>query len=198
MKKYFLILIFLLLIPFHSWAQSPQEDKAEGVFLAIGVGPRLPIGSFANSSDLGYGFNFELSYTNTDYIPFFIFARAGYETYPGSQGFYQQTDYSNFSTNTLPISAGIRYYFSPLLENIVLILPIVEVSLNYTYYQTLNQFKPSSLKSNFKDNNSKLGFNIGGGFSMFMMEILATYNYNTLNQYVALDLKVRLPLYINF
>ena len=190
--------MFLSLIPVSTRAQSPQEDKAEGVFLAIGVGPRLPIGSFANSSDLGYGFNFELSYTNTDYIPFFIFARAGYETYPGSQGFYQQTDYSNFSTNTLPVSAGIRYYFAPLLENIVLLLPIVEVSLNYTYYQTLNQFKPSSLKSNFTANNSKLGFNIGGGFSMFMMEILATYNYNTLNQYVALDLKVRLPLYINF
>jgi hypothetical protein len=198
MKNYFLILIFLLLIPVSSWAQLPQEDKAEGVFFAIGVGPRLPIGSFANSSDLGYGFNFEFSYTNTDYIPFFIFAKVGYETYPGSQNFYQQTDLSNFSTNTLPVNAGIRYYFPPLLENIVLILPIVEVSLNYTYYQTLNQFKTSSLKSNFKETNSKLGFSIGGGFSMFMMEILAAYNYNTLNQYVALDLKVRLPLYINF
>jgi hypothetical protein len=197
MKKYFLTLLFLLLIPVSSWAQSPQEDKAEGVFLAIGVGPRLPIGDFANSSDLGYGFNFELSYTNTDYIPFFIFAKAGYETYPGSQSFYQQTDYSNFSTNALPISAGLRYYFKPLLENIVLIIPIIEASVDYTYYKTLNQFKPSSLKSNFTDNNSKLGFSIGGGFSMFMMEILAAYNYNTSNQFIALDLKVRLPLYIN-
>src|ERR1035441_7796704 len=87
MKKYFLILIFMLLIPFPSRAQRPQEDKAEGVFLAIGVGPRLPLGSFANSSDLGYGFNFELSYTNTDYIPFFIFAKAVYETSLGSQSF---------------------------------------------------------------------------------------------------------------
>jgi hypothetical protein len=196
MKKYFLILIFLLIIPVPSWAQ--HEDKAEGVFLAIGVGPRLPVGSFANSSDLGYGFNFEFSYTNTDYIPLFIFAKAGFETYPGSQSFYQQTEYSNFSTNILPVSAGLRYYFKPLLENIVLIIPMVEVSLDYLYYQTLNQFKPSSLKSNFKDNYSKLGFSIGGGFSMFMMEILAVYNYNTSNQYVALDLKVRLPLYINF
>jgi hypothetical protein len=197
MNKYFLILIFLLLIPVSSRAQRPQEDKAEGVFLAIGVGPRLPIGDFANSSDLGYGFNFEISYTNTDYIPLFIFAKAGYETYPGSQSFYQQTDYSNFSTNALPISAGLRYYFKPLLENIVLIIPIVEASVDYTYYQTLNQFKPSSLKSNFTDNNSKLGFSIGGGFSMFMMEILAEYNYNSSNQNIALDLKVRLPLYIN-
>jgi len=198
MKKYFLILLFFLLIPTLSWTQTPQEDKAERVFLAIGVGPRLPVGSFANSSDLGYGFNFELSYTNTDYIPLFIFAKAGFETYPGSQSFYQQTEYSNFSTNTLPVNVGLRYYFKPLLENIVLIIPIVEVSADYTYYQILNQFKPSSLKSNYKNNFSKLGLTIGGGFSMFMMEILAAYNYNTSNQYIALDLKVRLPLYINF
>jgi hypothetical protein len=197
MKKYFLILIVLLLISASTWAQSPQEAKAEGVFLAIGVGPRLPVGVFANSSDLGYGFNLELSYTNTEYVPLFLFAKVGYETYPGSQSYYQQTDYSNFSTNTLPVSLGLRYYFSPLLENIVLIIPLAEVSVCYTYYQTLNQFKPSSLKSNFTDNNSKLGFSVGGGFSMFIMEILASYNFNNANQYVALDLKVRLPLYIN-
>jgi hypothetical protein len=197
MKKCFSILLFILLIPVPSRAQQPEGDKAEGVFLAIGVGPRLPIGSFAASSDLGYGFNFEFSYTNTDYIPLFIFAKAGFETYPGSQSFYQQTEYSNFSTNMLPVSAGLRYYFKPLLENIVLIIPIIEISADYTYYQTLNQFKTSSLKSNYKDNFSKLGFSVGGGFSMFMMEILVAYNFNTSNQYIALDLKVRLPLYVN-
>ena len=197
MKKYFLILIFLLLIPASSFAENSQEQKAEGVFLAIGVGPRLPVGLFANSSDLGYGFNFELSYANSDYIPLFVFAKAGYETYPGSQSFYQQTEYSNFSTNTLPVNAGLRYYFSPLLENIVLIIPMVEVSLSYTYYQKLHQFKSTSSRSNFTEKNSKIGFSIGGGFSMFMMEILAAYNYYSSNQYIALDLKVRLPLYIN-
>ena len=194
MKKYFLLILLLVLI---SPSLKAQEGKAEGVFLAIGVGPRLPVGVFANSSDLGYGFNFELSYTNTDYIPLFLFAKLGYETYPGSQSFYKTTDYSNFSTNTLPVSAGLRYYFGPILENIVLIIPITEVSVCYTYYQTLNQFKSSSLKSNFTATNSKLGFSVGGGFSMFIMEILATYNFNNSNQYVALDLKVRLPLYIN-
>jgi hypothetical protein len=197
MKKYLLILLILLLIPASSKAENPQEDKAEGVFLAIGVGPRLPVGAFANSSDLGYGFNFELSYANSEYIPLFLFAKVGYETYPGSQSLYQQTEYSNFSTNSLPVNAGLRYYFSPLLENIVLIIPMLEVSIGYTYYQKLNQFKSNSLRSNFTEKGSKLGYSIGGGFSMFMMEIFAAYNYFPSNQFIALDLKVRLPLYIN-
>ena len=197
MKNHFLIIVLLLLLAISSVEIYSQEAKAEGVFLAIGVGPRLPVSSFANTSDLGYGFNFEISYTNTDYLPIFFFAKAGYETYPGSQSFYQQTEYSNFSTNTLPVSAGARYYFGPLLENIVLVIPMIEVSLDYSYYQKLNQFKATSLRSNFTESSSKIGFSFGGGFSMFMMEILATYNYYPSNQYIALDLKVRLPLYIN-
>ena len=197
MKKILLLLILFSLSGYLK-AQTLVEEKARGVFLSIGVGPRLPVGFFANSSDIGYGFNFEFSYTDNDYIPFFLFARMGFETYPGSQSFYQQSDYSNFSTNVLPINAGIRYYFKPLLENVVLLMPVAEVSVGYTYYNKLNQFKTTSLRSNYTEKSSKIGLSAGGGFSMFLMEILATYNYYQSNQYIAVDLKVRLPLYINF
>jgi hypothetical protein len=198
MKKYFTIISVLLLFQANLSAGSPNEDKARGVFFAFGVGPRLPVGFFANSSDLGYGFNFEFSYTDNDYLPVFLFARAGFETYPGSQSFYQQSDYSNYSTNVLPVNAGIRYYFTPLIESVVLLIPMVEASFNYSYYQKLNQFKPSSLRSNYTEKSSKIGLSVGGGFSMFLMEVLATYNYFQSNQYIAVDLKVRLPLYITF
>jgi hypothetical protein len=197
MKKILLFIILFSLTGFLK-AQTPNDDRARGVFIAFGVGPRLPLGFFASSSVVGYGFNFEFSYTDDKYIPFFLFARAGFETYPGSQTFYQQSDYSNFSTNILPVNAGIRYYFKPLLEKVVLFMPMAEVSVGYTYYNKLNQFKTTSLRSNYTDKSSKIGFSAGGGFSMFLMEILATYNYYETNQYIAVDLKVRLPLYISF
>ena len=93
---------------------------------------------------------------------------------------------------------GIRYYFPPLLENIVLLIPIAEVSAGYNYYEVLHEFKIGTDKSNYLEDNSKVGFSVGGGVSMFMMEILVAYNYFQNNQFVAFDLKVRLPLYINF
>jgi len=195
MKKYFLIIICLSYIPF---LISKPADKARGVFIAFGVGPRLPISTFANSTDLGYGFNLEISYTDNEYLPFFIFGKIGFEQFPGSQDFYQATDYSNFSTNSIPINGGIRYYFPPLLENIVLFIPIIEASFNFAYYQKLHEFKPSSGRNNFLEENSKIGFSVGGGISMFMMEILAAYNYFQTNQFISIDLKVRLPLFISF
>jgi hypothetical protein len=191
-----ILLIFLLTSVYIYGGESPAS-KAVGIFLSAGVGPRLPVGNFATSTDLGYGLLLETSYTDTDYLPFFIFARIGYEQFPGSQDFYQQTDYSNYSTTILPASLGLRYYFGPLAENVVLFIPVVEASLSLTYFQVLNEFKSDVERSNFKDELWKVGGTVGAGLSMFLLEIMANYTYYDSNQYLSFNLSVRLPLFIN-
>lgn len=192
------LLISFLLLASISFAEKPPSSKATGFFVAFGVGPRMPIGDFSNTTDIGYGVNVEFSYTDNEFLPVFLFGNIGYEQYPGSQNYFQETDYSNFHTNALPVNIGARYYFAPLLENIVLLLPIVQASASYTYYQTLNEFDQNSGKNNFLENESKFGFSAGAGISMFMMELLASYNYMPSNQFISVDLKVRIPLYISF
>jgi hypothetical protein len=193
MKKILLLIILSSLVVL---AQNGPEDKARGIFIAIGVGPRIPVAFFGSSTDMGYGINVEISYTDDQYLPIFLFAKAGFETYPGSQDFYRQSLYNNYTTNSVPLSAGARYYFKPLVQSIVLLIPLVEASVNFDYFYKLHQFKPTAQRLNYIEETTKLGFSVGGGFSMFMLEILATYNYYQTNQYYGLDLKVRLPLYI--
>lgn len=192
------LLISFLLLASISFAEKPPSSKATGFFVAFGVGPRMPIGDFSNTTDIGYGVNVEFSYTDNEFLPVFLFGNIGYEQYPGSQNYFQETDYSNFHTNALPVNIGARYYFAPLLENIVLLMPIVQASASYTYYQTLNEFDQNSGKNNFLENESKFGFSAGAGISMFIMELLASYNYMPSNQFISIDLKVRIPLYISF
>ena len=195
LAKYFIL--FLILLPSVLVAEKPPASKAVGVFLAVGVGARLPASDFSNTTDLGYGLNVEASYTDSDYLPIFIFARIGYEQFPGSQDFYQQTDYSNYSTTIVPVSLGVRYYFSPMVESIILLMPIVEGSVSYSYFHVLNEFKADAGRTNFKEDLWKFGGNIGAGISMFMLEIMANYNYYESNQYFSFNLNVRLPLLIN-
>ena len=195
MKNYFLIL--LLLIPASIFSEIPPASKATGIFLAAGVGPRLPVGTFATSTDLGYGFNLEISYTDSDNLPFFIFTKIGFEQYPGSQSYYQSSDYSNFSTQAVPVNLGIRYYFSPLVSSVVLLMPVLEISASYSFIQNLHEFKVDSGRNNFTEEISKFGGSAGVGISMFLLEIIASYNYFESNQYVSINLNVRLPLIIN-
>lgn len=190
--------LILLLLTGVSFSQTKSSDRAQGFFLAFGVGPRVPIAEFSDKSILGYGFNIEFSYADTDVLPIFFFSTVGFEQYPGSQDLYKETDYSNFHTNALPVTIGGRYYFSPIVEDIVLLMPIIQASANFNYYEKLHQFKLDSGRNNYLENEVKFGFSAGAGVSMFMMEILASYNYYELNQFISFDLKVRIPLFIKF
>ena len=100
--KYLLILLFI----YHAnaFADKPPANRATGFFIAFGVGPRMPIGEFANTTDIGYGLNVEFSYTDNEFLPVFLYANIGYEQYPGSQNFFQETQYSNYHTNALPVN----------------------------------------------------------------------------------------------
>jgi len=191
--------IFLLSILFQqlAFAGEPPVSKAVGVFLAAGVGPRLPVGQFANSTDLGYGLAVDISYTDSDHLPFFIFTRLGYEQFPGSQDYYQESDYSNYSTTIVPVSLGIRYYFGPLVESTILLIPVLEGSASYTYFHMLNEFKADANKTNYTEDLWKFGGTVGAGISMFIMEIMANYTYYESNQYFSINLNIRLPLFVN-
>jgi hypothetical protein len=180
------------------FAGGLPADKATGVFLSVGVGPRLPIGVFANSTSFGYGFNMEFSYTDNEVLPVFLFGKIGFEQYSGSADFYQESDYTHFSTKMMPVNLGARYYLPPILEQFVLILPAVEFSASYALVQELNEFKAGSGKNNFIDTKGKFGFSIGAGISMFLLEIMGNYNFFNGTQTLSVDLKARLPLFVSF
>lgn len=191
-------IVIILFCSVIGYSGNLPAEKARGIFLAVGVGPRLPVGTFSTQSDLGYGFNLEVSYTDNEYLPFFIYAKAGFEQYPGSPEFYQTSNHNNLSTTIFPVVMGARYYFPPIMENVVLFIPIVEASVAYSFLSRVHQFKPSSEKNNYTEEFSELGLNVGVGISMFLLEIVLDYSYFKTVQYIGLDVKVRLPLFVNY
>lgn len=195
MKKFIFAIIILSV---QSFAATLPSDKARGSFLTIGVGPRVPLFGFAKTTTLGYAFNVEFSYTDNEYLPVFLFSKIGFEQYPGDSDFYLASEYSHFSTTIIPINLGARYFFAPLLENIILLMPIIELSGSIGICSELHQFKPEALRNNFTNDSIKFGASAGIGVSMFLMDLIGSYNYYNDNQFLSVDLKVRLPLFISF
>ncbi len=192
-----LVIIIIIFSTAILFGQTPGNSKATGLFLSFSVGPRIPVDNFAIYTSTGYGFNMELAYADNELLPFFLYGKIGFEQYLGNQKLYQTTQYSGFSTNFIPINIGARFYFPPMIENIFLMMPIAEISVAYGLFANLHQFKLDSGRTNFSQDVSKVGFTLGGGFSMFLMEILASYNYFNNNQFLSFDLKVRIPLYVS-
>lgn len=198
MMKSLNFILLILFITFQSFAGIPPAGRATGFFLGVGVGPRIPVSEFAQRSNIGYGINAEISYTDNSFLPVFLFLNTGYEQYPGSQSYFKENEYSNININSVPVNAGIRYYFPPIIESIFLLMPMVQASANYTHTNTLYEFDESLNKKSIIENKNEFGFSAGIGVSAFMMELLTSYNYLPEKQFISVDLKVRFPLYINF
>ncbi len=193
-KKILFLIVFSCA---YIYPAQPQSDKARGMFVSFNAGPRVPIGVFSDRSNMGIGFNLSLDYTDNEYLPFFLFGKVGYEQFPGSQDFYQSSDYTHYSTNFVPFTLGARYYFAPILENFVIIMPCIEVGGNLAIYQTLHQYKLSSGIPSYNEDGTKFGYEVGVGVSMFLAEIMASYHYYPEHQFLSVDMRLRLPLYIS-
>lgn len=193
MKK----IIFLLIALYScSFAQNFDSGKARGLFLSFAVGPRIPIAESAKSEALGMGINVGLSYTDNEYIPLFVYAKLGYEHYPGAMDLYRRTNYSSFTTNVIPINIGARIFLPPIVKDIVLLIPTAEFGGSIGFYEKSHQYKIDSHKSDFLESTTKMGFHIGAGLSMFLIEVMGSYNYFPNNEYLAADLRIRIPIFI--
>jgi len=190
------IYIVLFLISNSLFGQGFQFGQAKGLFMAVGVGPRFPIGSFAEDQNIGVGVDVTFSYTDNEFLPIFFYSTIGYQHYPGRQDFYYRSDYSSFTSNVILLSPGVRYYFPALLENIVLLMPIVDVGLHFSYFEKLHQFKLETTRQNYLENVSKTGFHIGAGFSMFILDVITYYNYLHNNQFISFNLRANIPIFV--
>ncbi len=196
MKLFKKIFYFFFLLYSLSLAQVSNPSNAQGVFLTVGVGPRFPIGDFGNQQSIGAGFDAMVSFTDNSLAPLFFYLNIGYQNHPGDYDYYKVTDHSSISTNIVSFHAGSRYFFTPIIEDMILLMPILEGGITYAYVEKYHQYKIDTGRNDRLEALSQLGFHIGGGLSFFLMDVIASYNYLKSSQYFSLNLRLTIPLAI--
>ncbi len=192
MKK---TIIFILLLSSVSMAQGFKLGEARGLFMSVGVGPKMPVGDFSATNDLGIGFDFTFSYTDNQFLPLFFYTRLGFQTFPGSTKMYKTSDYASFTTSEFLIMPGIRFFFPPVISDVILVMPIAEVGPSFGLFSNTHVFKSSSAKTNYDEINGIFGFHVGGGFSMFFLEGMLNYYYFPEHHSISFDLRVQIPVF---
>jgi len=191
MKKVFFI--FFLSFSF-TQAQIIKLGEARGLFFSLAIGPRMPLGDFSLSHNIGIGINLESSYTDNNFLPIFFYSKFSYQHFPGRQHFYQITDYASISSNLYVVGLGGRFFFPPLIHNVIIVLPFLEGGISFAILERLHQFKIGSNRNNYTETKSMSGIQIGGGLSMFLIEVGIFYNYFYRNQYLSFNIKIRVPI----
>jgi hypothetical protein len=193
MKKLLIILFVLNTLAF---AQPIKFGDAKGLFMAVGVGPRFPVSSFGDKNNIGVGFDVTFSYSDNLLMPIFLYGSLGFEHFPGRQDFYKKSDYSSFSSNVVVIQGGAKYYFSPIFDDVVLLMPIAEAGIEFAYFEDFHQFKIDKEKSDYLSDYGKFGMHAGVGISMFILDVVAYYNYIPDHQYISFVVKANIPIFV--
>lgn len=193
-KILFIILIVLINSSIHSQIFSPGQ--AQGLFMSVGIGPKIPVGDYSDSHNIGVGSDITFSYTNNKIAPLFIYNKIGFEHFPGRQNFYKTSAYSSISSNVIYIYPGVRLFLPPIIDQDFLLMPIIEAGASWAWFEKYHQFKIDSGLSNYTENDTKWGFHIGAGFSMFLLDVITYYNYFHDHQYLSFDLKLRIPIFV--
>ncbi|MFZ1290538.1 MAG: hypothetical protein WAR79_10630 [Melioribacteraceae bacterium] len=188
-------LIFIIFFSYNFLSAQIENNKdAKGVFLSLGVGPRFPMGEFASRSNIGPGFCAVVSYTDVNFLPIFFYGKFGYQNHSGSYKFYQNSDHSTLTSSLFSADFGVKYFFNPIVDDMILLMPFAEGGISYSYVTDFHQYKIDLEKSNRLENLSKVGFHFGGGLSLFLMDIVASYNYLYEYQFFSLDLRITIPV----
>lgn len=192
------IFIFVIILLFSApvYPQLFTPGQAQGLFMSVGVGPKIPIGDYSDTHNMGVGFDFTFSYTDNNLAPLFAYVKTGYQHFPGRQNYYKTSDHSSISTNVIFVYPGARIFLPPVIEQEFLLMPVVEVGASWGWFQTYHQYKIDAGKSNYTEDDTKWGIHMGVGFSMFLLDVLTYYNYFHNHQYLSFDLRLRIPIFV--
>ncbi len=192
MKKIVPIILFFNSLLF---SQGFQLGEARGIFVSVGVGPKIPIGNFSATNDIGVGFDFTASYTDNQFLPIFFNLKLGYQTFPGATKMYKTSDYASFTTNEFFVMPGIKFYFPPFVTDELLIMPIAEIGPSLGLFYNTHVFKSTSNRVNFDETITKFGFHLGAGISMFFLEGIFSYHFFQDSQIISFDLRIQIPVF---
>lgn len=197
-KKIQQIVMLIFILTGSSAGQDLSLGDARGLFFSIGVGPKIPIGDYSATNGLGIGVDVTFSYADNQILPLFFYTKLGYQHYPASNNLIKKSEYASYMTNEYLILPGIRYYFAPMIEDEILLMPIIELGPSIGIFNNSHIFQTESGRDDFDETLTKFGFHVGGGFSMFLMEATLNYFYFTDNHSLSLDLRIQIPIYGKF
>jgi hypothetical protein len=191
-----LLLAFIFIAPI-SKAQITDFEmgEARGLFLGLGVGPRFAVGSFADNHFFASGFEATLSYGDNNSIPFFVYGKFNFASFPSE--FVDVLDKPSFEiyTRFFALEPGIRYFFPPISDEVVLLMPFVEGGMNLALVHSGYQLT-TGYKTQYTEDEFKFGIHAGFGVSMFLLDALISYNYFYEYQFIGFSLRVRIPIFI--
>jgi hypothetical protein len=195
LRKYVLLTLLFLSLPAYGQLLNFKLGEARGLFLGMGVGPRIAVGDLSINHSMASGVEVILSYTDNRRIPFFVYSKAQFINFPSEFKDVLSGTVFELSSKVLSLQPGVRYFLPPISTQVVLLMPFVEGGMNLGVMLNKYQYN-GAFKSQYYDSSLHFGFHAGVGVSVFLMDALISYNYYYSYQFLGFTLRVRIPIFM--
>jgi len=168
-----------------------NPKKPGGLFITPVLGAEFPTRDFVSNSKYAMCLGGKLEYASLSIYPLVIGASIQYENHGGSDDFKTKYLINTLNTKILSFGGSIELLLNKYLKSSFTI-PFV-----FLEAKMLNIKKEVSPESNYpylKSTDSKLGYGIGGGFTLYIFDIYGTYFYAKEYSTISVKMRFRMPL----
>jgi hypothetical protein len=144
-----------------------------GIFLSVGTGLSVPLRGFANYSIVSFGVLSRLEYSSTSIFPFVIGAEIDYFNYPGSDNYKTINLLASLQTKIFSYGLTIEYVLSKLIQSAYTI-PFLTFDIKNN---SINREYDANAALDLIRKETKFSAGFGFGFTLFIFDFYAKYNY---------------------
>ena len=167
------------------------KKSISAIFLGIGGGISIPLSPFINNSDVTFGILGRLEFASTSIFPFVIGGEVDYFSYSGSDEFKTQNLLNTFDTKILSVGLNIEYSLSKILRS-SFTMPFLTIDVKNNLIK--REYDSDTTFADLSREESKISIGAGFGFTLFIFDFYAKYNYMKGNSNIGVYTKTKIPI----
>lgn len=167
------------------------NPKPSGIFIAPTLGFDFPLQEFANNSTYSISYGAKLEFASLSIYPIVIFGQFQFQNHPGSDAFKTQNILNSSETKITSFGGGVYVLLNKYLKsNFTMPFIVADVKL----YNVKRTISPEKEIEGIKLTDSKVVFSAGLGFTLYIFDIITSYNFA--KEYSSLSVKTqfRIPV----
>lgn len=165
---------------------TASNPKPSGIFIAPLIGFDVPMKGFADNSSYSVSYGVKIEYASISLYPVVLFGKFEYKKYPGSDAFKTQNLLSSMDTKVTAIGGGFYVLLNKYLKS-NFTMPFFVGEVNSLSIKRI--ISPEKTINGITATDSKLVFGAGIGFTLYIFDIITSYNFG--GEYSSLSIKTQ-------
>lgn len=170
---------------------TASNPKPSGIFITPMAGFEFPLHEFAGNSKYAISYGARLEYASISTYPIVIFGQFQYQNHPGSDAFKTQNLLNSAETKITSYGGGIYVLLNKYLKsNFTMPFLVADVKM----LSIKRVISPEKEIEGINTTDSKVVFSAGLGFTLYIFDIITSYNFAKEYSSLSVKMQFRIPV----